>query len=157
MVPVPPHNERLSDEPALLGAKGQYLCDLVLLELFFRLTAFRPAYDARITAHNAPCQAKKYSPIILRVFQSFEYTNTIHQSVICMSKARAIQLSKDLLHKRAAARTRLGGELPNPPLFDCKIEKRQVWRSPSSGVERSNSGSANKKRWPCREALLRGH
>ena len=31
MVPVPPHNERLPDEPALLGAKGQYLCDLVLV------------------------------------------------------------------------------------------------------------------------------
>jgi len=30
MVLVPRHFERLPDEPDLLGAKGQYLCDLVL-------------------------------------------------------------------------------------------------------------------------------
>jgi len=39
----------------------------------FRQTAFRPAYDTRITEQNGPCQAKKYYPIILRVFPSFKY------------------------------------------------------------------------------------
>ena len=29
MGPDPQHNERLPDRPALLGAKGHYLCDLV--------------------------------------------------------------------------------------------------------------------------------
>ncbi len=29
MVPVPQHNERLPDEPVLLGANGHYLCILV--------------------------------------------------------------------------------------------------------------------------------
>jgi len=46
-----------------------------LSRLFFRLTAFRPAYNARITVQNAPCQAPKYSPIILPVFQLFDYTH----------------------------------------------------------------------------------
>ncbi len=29
MVPVPPHNDCLPDEPVFLGANGQYLCNLV--------------------------------------------------------------------------------------------------------------------------------
>jgi len=39
-----------------------------LSRLFFRLTAFHPAYDARIIAQNAPCQAKIF-PGILQAFQ----------------------------------------------------------------------------------------
>ncbi len=66
------------------------------------------------------------------------------RSPTCASLGRTTQghsILKALLRKRAAALTHLGNESPTPPLtfLNLMMEKRDVWRGSSNGVQRSKS------------------